>query len=356
MRLRLGGICGSDLHAIFLQPSPSLSALSSSPFVVGHENVADVIEVGGAVDGVRPGDRVVIDPQLPCATRGFAEPCQACAAGQYNRCHRFTEGILPPGLMMGATRGVGGSWGEVAVAHRSQVIPVPPSVSDEAALLVEPFACGLHAVLHAVPESPATVLVVGAGTIGLCTVAALRALRPQARVIVSAKHPHQVEAATSLGAREVVRPGDDRTFAALVGAKVLRPILGRPLLVGGADVTLECVGSGRSIADALRYTRDGGTVALVGLASLPRGVDWTPIWLHELTLVGAYTYGLEDVGARRVHTMHLAMELLAGGASDLARLVTHRFRLRDYRRALETAANRRRGAIKVAFDHRESRG
>jgi threonine dehydrogenase-like Zn-dependent dehydrogenase len=120
------------------------------------------------------------------------------------------------------------------------------------------------------------------------------------------------------------------------------------VLTGGVDACLECVGSARTIDDALRLTRAGGVVVLVGLAAVPRGVDWTPIWLREVKVHGAGYYAQERLEGRLVRSMDLAMELIASGRVDLSSLITHRFALADYRRALAVALDKRRHqAIKV---------
>jgi threonine dehydrogenase-like Zn-dependent dehydrogenase len=204
---------------------------------------------------VAVGARVVVEPLLPCVTRGFADLCPACARGDYNVCSRFAEGALAPGITHGTCRDVGGSWGEVMVAHRSRLVPVPAAVSDEQAVMVEPLAIAVHAVARFVPDDARTVLVLGSGTIGLCAVAVLRILRPAARCLVLARYAHQAALARTLGASEVVMPqrgGPYRAIAELTGARLLQPLLGPPVLTGGVDATLECVGSARSIDDALR--------------------------------------------------------------------------------------------------------
>jgi len=106
--VRLGGICGSDLHTIHLDTSPAMSALTSFPFVLGHENAGTVLEVGRGVPALRPGQRVTVEPALPCVARGVPL-CRNCAAGRYNMCLRTTEGHLSPGLMIGACRDTGGA-------------------------------------------------------------------------------------------------------------------------------------------------------------------------------------------------------------------------------------------------------
>ncbi|HEY8497716.1 MAG TPA: alcohol dehydrogenase catalytic domain-containing protein [Limnochordales bacterium] len=354
VRTRLGGICGSDLHTLFLETSPSTSPLASFPFVLGHENVGVIERAGPSVEGFSPGQRVVVDPVLGCEARGIDPPCAACRRGDYQLCEHFTEGRLAPGTLIGTCRDTGGSWGEYFVAHRSQLLPVPEGLSDEAALMAEPFAVALHPVLRWPPAPGQTALVIGAGTVGLGVVAALKTVAPGVRVVAVARHRHQAEMAARLGADEVVtergRALDER-LASLLGARLLRPILGRPVPVGGADVTYECVGSGASIADALRFTRAGGRVVLAGLASLPRGVDWTPIWLKELELRGTYCYGYERLpDGRRMRTMAYALELMAAGRVDLAPLVTHTFPLERWRDAVRVASRKGpSGAIRVAL-------
>ena len=354
VRTRLGGVCGSDLHTIFLETSPSTSPLASFPFVLGHENVGVIERLGPSVEGFSVGQRVVVDPVLGCEARGIDPPCPACQRGDYQLCHRFTEGRLAPGTLIGTCRDTGGSWGEYFVAHRSQLLAVPETLSDEAALMAEPFAVALHPVLRWPPTQGQTALVIGAGTVGLGVVAALRALVPGIRVVAVARHRHQADMAARLGADQVVTERGaalDARLASLLDARLLRPILGRPVPVGGADVTYECVGSAASIGDALRFTRAGGRVVLAGLAAMPRGVDWTPIWLKELELRGTYCYGYERLpDGRRIRTMAYALELMAEGRVDLAPMVTHTFPLERWRDAVRTASRKGgSGAIRVAL-------
>lgn len=353
VRVRMGGICGSDLHTIFLDSSPSMSVMASLPFTLGHENVVEVERPGPAIQGLAPGQRAVVDPVLACAVRGIHPPCEACRQGEPQLCRHFTDGCLAPGLITGSCRDTGGSWSERFLAHASQLVAVPEGLSDEAALMAEPFAVALHPVLRFPPGAGETALIIGAGTVGLCTVAALRATGSRARVVVAARYPRQAEMARALGADEVVSGSAgqrDRQLAAALGARLLKPIMGKPVPVGGADVTFECVGSAASIDDALRFTRPGGRVVLLGLASLPRGVDWSPIWLKELELKGSFCYGFESWEGRRVRTIQLGLELMAAGKVDLAPLVTHRYPLARWREAVEAASRKGAyGAIKVAL-------
>jgi len=355
IKTRYGGICGSDLHNIMLDTSPSLSALTSFPFVLGHENVGVVAQVGEQVRGFTVGDRVVAEPLLPCVVRGFSEPCEACARGDISLCHNFAEGSLRPGMGIGSCADTGGSWGEYYVAHHSQVFKVPGSVSDESAVLAEPLAVAIHAVLRNLPAGGQTALIVGAGVIGQCTIAAIRAAGSRAHVIAVARYPFQAEMARRLGADELVTSSGGRLVeevARLTGGKLYQPLVGSPVLGqgGGADLVFECVGSPASIDTCLKLTRGGGRIILSGLAHKLDGVDWTPVWLKELELKGTFWCGIEERGGRPVHDTELALGWMASGQVDLAPLLSRTYPLKDYRQALTDALHRRRsGVLKTAF-------
>ena len=352
IRTRLGGICGSDLNVITLKASPSTSPFSSFPFVIGHENVGEVVEVGRAVHGVSVGVRVTVNPLLCCEPREIAPACEACAAGDHSRCAHFTDGALPPGMLLGTTRGLGGSWGERFVAHESQVVAVPESMTDEEAVLVEPFACSVHAVRSNLPADGARVLVIGGGSIGLLTVAALRALAPQVRVTLLARHAFQRDRAQRLGAvRGVDAHGSYLPeLAEAGGTRLLKPIIGRPVGVGGFDQTFVCVGGAAAMDDAMRVTRAGGTVVLLGNSSTMNGIDWTPLWLKELTVRGSLCYGAQAHASPARSAFDEAAALIASGRAPIGDFVTHIFPLARYRQAIDVARSKRaEHSIKVAF-------
>lgn len=355
VRTRYGGICGSDLSVIHLHISPYYSPFSSFPFTLGHENVGTIYEVGAQAGDWAVGERVVVEPTLWCRPRGFADLCRYCARGEINRCERTTAGELAPGLSLGACRDTGGSWSRSFLAHRSQLYRVPDSVSDENALLVEPFACGVHAALQHPPGDDETVLIIGAGTIGLVTLAALRASGSRARVLVLARYPFQAVAAERLGASQVISAasGNDyyREIADLVGAQLLTPMLGKRVVEGGVDRVYECVGSDRALDDAMRLARPGGRVVLVGVPGIASGVDWSAIFDQELQVNAAYIYHhAERFHGKTWKTFDLALDWMARGEVDLGWMVTHRFSLEEYDRALRMHGSK--GAhpiIKAAF-------
>jgi len=335
----VSGICGSDLAAIGGHASLYLDPLTSYPFVPGHE----------VVGTLEDGSRVVLQPALGCEVRGIDPPCPRCAEGRPGLCYNVTEGPIKVGLQTGYCADTGGGWGEVLVAHPSQLHAIPDSLSDEAAALIEPLACCIHAALRGGATKNDVVVVTGAGTIGLLTVAAVRLFTPPKRLIAVAKHPTQRDLARKLGADQVVTPGE--VFQRVRFATSARRLEGmnRALLLGGADVTFECVGRADSLNDAVRFTREGGTVVAVGMPGEEK-VDWAPIWQRELTVMGAYAYGSEPKRKGR-RTFSLALE--AAPDLHLEQLTGPLFGLGEYRDAIAYAMSAGRlGAVKVAFDLR----
>jgi threonine dehydrogenase-like Zn-dependent dehydrogenase len=224
---------------------------------------------------------------------------------------------------------------------------VPDGLADEAAVLVEPAACAIHAALSAAPCEQTTAVVIGAGTLGLCVIAALARWREDVtRIIAIAKHPRQQEFATQLGATSVAEPAELRRAVRRVTGSW---ILDNGQLSGGAPFVLDCVGTASSIADALAVTAPGGQVVLAGIPG-PANVDFTPLWQREVSVTGSYTYGPEPTAGGR-HSFDLAFELAESAGLD--RLLSATFPLDRHTEAIaHAAAAGRRGAVKVAFDMR----
>lgn len=364
VRPLLSGICGSDLATLSGRSSLYFSPLVSMPFVPGHEIVGELLDdvpAGGTgLDGgtpsdggagapaLRAGDRVVLDPVLSCATRGL-DACRSCASGATSRCDRITVGHVSPGLQTGYCADTGGGWSRQVIAHASQLHPVPEGLADDHAVLVEPLACAVHTVRRAVVEPGASVLVVGAGTVGLFTLLALRALTQAGDITVVAKHKAQVELAWKLDATDVVPP--DRAPKALrrsTRAFLLTPERGGDFLLGGADVAFECTGSRPGLDLALRTVRAGGKVVVSGIPA--GGVDLTPLWYRELEMVGAYATGTHhDTDGTSEHDFDAAIRLARRAPLD--GVVGAVYPLTRWRDALDHAfAGGRLGTLKVAFD------
>ncbi len=346
----LSGICGSDLGTLSSENSPYFSPITSPPFVLGHEVFGVVAEDKG---GFRAGERVVLEPALGCAVRGVDPPCPFCATGRYALCLNVAKGNVAPGIQTGFCRSTGGGWSEgTLVAHPSQLHRIPDTLPDEAAVAIEPFACAVHAAVKAEPGPEETAVVIGAGSVGLLTVAALGRLTEAGRIICVAKHARQREEALRLGADEVVHPKETyTTLPKLLGTEVYRPELGKPVVMGGAEKVFECVGTPGTIEDALRLTRPGGNVTFVGMPGQRSSLDLTALWYKEISLSGAYAYGVEDYRGERVKSFELALRVAPD--LELERLVGPPFKLAEYREAIAAARSAgREGHVKVVFDHR----
>jgi len=358
LRPLLSGICGSDLATLDGRSSRYFEDMVSFPFVPGHE-VVGVLDDGGTDHAGRelaPGTRAVIEPVLGCAPRHIRPVCRQCAGGHTGLCGNVAFGDIEPGLQTGFCTDTGGGWSQAGLAaHASQLHAVPEGFTDEDAVMVEPTACAVHAALSAGVTGGDTVAIIGAGTLGLAVVAALdRLVRPAAdcTVMVGAKHRHQRDMAGSLGADTVVAPDQlARAVRRRSGSLVLA---GR--LTDGADVVLDCVGTSESLTHALAMVRPRGRVVLVGMPGR-ESVDLAPLWHRELTVVGAYAYGTESppTGAGAQRSFELAIDLV--GSAGLGSLVSAAYPLDRYEEAIAHAgAAGRRGAVKVVFDLRKSKG
>lgn len=351
VRPRLAGICGSDLATLDGHSSRYFDPLVSFPFTPGHEVVGELDD----------GARVVIEPVLGCVTRHIKPPCPACADGRLGNCERVSFGALAPGLQSGFCCDTGGGWSTSMVAHTSQVHAVPSDMSDEAAVMVEPTACAVHGALAAHVEPGQVAVVLGAGTLGLLTIAALRRFAEPGQLIAVAKHPDQRRWAAELGADPVVSPGElARAVRRATGTMALTTRDGDDgqgtivRLCGGADVVIDCVATETSLAQALAVVRPGGRMVLLGMPGIVN-VDLTGLWQREVQLAGAYAYGVEERGdGTKRRTFDMAFELVR--SAGLERLVSATYPLDRYDEAAEHAGDAgRRGAVKIAFDMRNEK-
>ena len=340
---RLSGVCGSDLSLLAGQSSPYLSPVTSMPFVPGHEVVGETLD---DLPGLARGSRIVLDPVLACEPRG-AKTCRSCASGRQSRCDHVTIGRLSAGLQTGFCSDTGGGWSRQLVAHHSQLHPVPDAMSDERAVLVEPLACAVHSVRRVDIPSGASVVIVGAGTVGLLTLLALRESSPAVPIHMVAKHRHQQERALALGATAVHPP--KRATRALRRSTLARmhvPERGSEFLLGGVEVAFECTGGASGLDTALRLVRAGGTVVVSGM---PSGhVDLTPLWYRELSLVGAYA---SDAGGPNGGRPDFAKAIELAASGPLEDWVEPAYPLRRWREAIGHAVEAGRlGSVKIAFD------
>ena len=353
VKSKIAGICGSDLGFLRWKSMPSAEPYFQLPIIPGHELFGEVEAVGRRVATLRPGQRVSIDPSLGCRERGFRKQCPQCKDGNPGICEHLAEGRLKPGILIGTCPDTGGGWGEYFVAHSRRLFPVPDTIGDDEASLLEPFSVCLRAVLNNPPRKRERVVVIGAGTIGLMNIAALRAVEPSCRVACIAKYPFQAELAGALGADEVIDAQHDDVMervGALADTKVYKLSGGGAILAGGVRLVYDTITSSLTLNQALRMVRGKGSLVVLGLAALPEGVDWTPVWMKEVSIVGSLTYGAEVFQGKRADTFARAIELVARRRADLTPIQPRKYPLDQYRQALGQAARKKSsGAVKISF-------
>ena len=365
LKPRLVGICGSDSKQVLLDwgaegsvvnDNPMMS-FTSFPQVMGHEVVADVVELGPEARGVEVGQRVSFTPWLSCAPRGVSPVCPACEQGDYSLCWSFEEGPISPGIHTGTSRDATGGYAEFMPAHDSMVFAVPDNVTDEAAIFADPFAVSLHSVTRHPPSPGGKALVYGSGSLGLAAVAILRALHPDVEVAVIARFGNQAELARTFGASKVVAHEPAlaviEELAEWSGGR-LRPVKhGLPMAhPGGFDVVYDTVGKPETFEVGTRLLKSRGTMVKSGV-NTPGRWEWTPLYFKELTWVGSNAFGVEEIRGVRKHGIEHYLDLASEGRVDLTPMLTHRFRLDEWREAFLTIANQgETGAVKVAVDYR----
>jgi L-iditol 2-dehydrogenase len=343
---RLSGVCGSDLDVITAHDSFTLEPFGAYPFTFGHEVVATVAETGPAVTRWSAGDRVIVNPMLSCRQKGAA-PCPACERGDYGVCRRATDG---QGGITGFSPLTGGGWSDEMVAHESQLW-AQDDLPDEVALLADPFASALRGVLKAPPAPDDVVLVLGAGTIGLLTIRALRAMGWTGTVATVARYGFQARRAAAAGADTVLESRDALYdwAAALPDAALHKPTLAPRFVEGGPSLVHDTVGSEATVRDALALAREGGRIVVTGAAARA-SVDLTRLWHRQISLSGAMVYGPVELRGRTMDIFDAALELIREDDLGGLALLTHTFELEEYRDAISVALSKRdHESIKVAF-------
>ncbi len=336
VRNRIAGISRSDLTAIELATDPSVSLAAMRHLrrlYLGHQVVGEVVEAGPDAQLLRPGDRVVWQCDPCCPTRGIEPPCHACAEGNYTLCvHRYTPTTPAP---------TGGGWSEEMILHERQLFLVPDAIPDEQAALLEAAARAVHAALRRQPQPGEQALVIGTDVEGMLLIQALRAFAPNANIAALLDAPYHAEMAARMGASQTLRANEvPEGIARVTGSQRRSNGHGAELFTGGFDVVYDTVGSEKTLQSALRWTRPEGAVVLAGQRPIPLKLDLTPIWHAEVSLLGTFAPGMErwqtDAGRGngRISAFALAASLMRERRLTPERLVTHRFPLREFRRAL----------------------
>jgi 2-desacetyl-2-hydroxyethyl bacteriochlorophyllide A dehydrogenase len=282
VRARVAGVCGSDVHA-----AHGRHPFVGLPYRPGHEVVGIIEATGSAVTGAAVGQRVIVQPFLPCWT------CKMCVSGRENLCENlqfFGCGYPQGGMADHFTLPAG------------RLVPVPDELDDRTAALIEPLATPVHAVRLAGDVAGRSVAVLGAGTIGLFTLAVLRA-HGAGKIISTDPNPDKRARAAALGADATI-DAREPDVAGLV----------RAALGGSADVVFDCVAIQSSMDQAIAIADKGGTVVVVGVPASAVSVPLPVVQDHQIRIQGSATYLPEDYRE--------SADLLSRGAVRAADFVT----------------------------------
>lgn len=295
VQLKAVGVCGSDMH--YYEHGRIGPYICTAPLILGHEAAGIIVAAGSEVAKHRIGERVAIEPGLPCGR------CRECRTGRYNLCKDVRFFATPP---------VDGAFCNFVAMHEDFVFTLPDNVSDEVGALLEPFSVGLWACQKGSVSAGSRVLVTGAGPIGLLACAAARSFGAT-QVAVADINPHRLAAAQRLGATRIIDVR--RETPASVGLEF--------------DVLIECSGNDTALCQAIEAIRPAGTVVVVGMGPADKvRLPLARIQNREIWLTGTFRYA---------NTYPLAVELAAAGKVDLAAVITQRYPLDETTAALEVA-------------------
>jgi len=320
-----------------------MTALISFPHVLGHEAVARRTDTG---------ELAVLNPWLWCEPRQITPLCPACEQGQYTQCRNFLRGALPPSLHLGNCAAAPGTHGERFYAHQRQLHDIPEGVTMEQAVLADPVSVSLHSVLRNPPDPGLPALVYGCGSLGLSAVALLRHMHPDLEIWAVSKYDHAALLAEKFGADAVFKPDPDALVDEVVartGATPLVPWSHKTWLQDGPGIIYDTVGSPQTVETSLRIVNTRGSVVISGVEA-PKRFEWTPLYFKEVEVTGSNAFEVEMLGNQRKHAFDHYFDLVRDGF-DVTAMITHRFPLEEWRKAVLTIARRKRTrSVKVLLE------
>jgi len=308
------GVCGSDIH--YYLDGRIGDQILQYPATLGHECSGTVLETGSAVEGLTAGDRVAIDPAFPCGQ------CDQCLSGRPHTCRRL--------LFMGTPGQAAGGLAERYVAPAACCVTIPPSMSLDEAMLVEPLSIGLHSVRLAQLAVGMKIAILGAGPIGLSVLLCAKATAP-CTAWVTDLLDERLAVARRCGADAEVNPRHGDIVAAITRAEPQ-----------GLDLVFECSGDPACVEQGQSLLRPGGGLILVGIPPVD-AVAFDPHRMRRCEL--------RFQAVRRQNAcVAVVIRLIAQRRLNALPLLTHRFPLDDVSAAFELVAGYRDGVVKAVVD------
>lgn len=311
LRIDTVGVCGSDIH--YYTQGRIGPQVVSFPQILGHEFAATVAEVGPRVKSLQPGQRVAVDPLVPC------NECDQCRAGRKHTC-RNQKFLGNPGQLPGAMV-------EYLTMPAECCFPVPDSLTDDQAAVVEPLSIGVYAVQLANLLPGSRVGILGSGPIGLCTLLAARAAG-LTTFYVTDLLDERLAVAQTCGATWTGNPRREDVVAALHRREPL-----------GLDAVFECAGEQEALDQGIELLKPGGALLVVGIPEVDRvSFNINLLRRNELRILNV---------RRQNECVEHAIQLIADGRIDVAPLITHHFSLEESPRAFELVSARAGGVVKA---------
>ncbi|KAI8379676.1 uncharacterized protein BYT42DRAFT_336600 [Radiomyces spectabilis] len=319
VNVKVTGICGSDVH--YWTKGRIGSFVVEKPMVLGHESAGVVAAVGDKVTHLKVGDRVALEPGVPCRV------CDQCKHGRYNLCPEMIFAATPPydGTLCNYYR------------HAADFcFKLPENVSLEEGALIEPLSVGVHAVRRGKVQAGDRVAIFGAGAVGLLAAAAAKAAGAGHVTIADIVASRLDFAKTYCTDSQVLLEKTDPNEPNIDYSKrMANKILESHEL---ADVVIDCSGAETSVQTAIYITRNGGSVVLVGMGAPVQSIPVSEIGIREVDIKGVFRY---------CNTYPRAVKMIASGTIDVKPLITHSYKLEESVEAFKHVKEGRDGTIKV---------
>jgi len=314
IKMKALGVCGSDVH--YYKHGKIGSQVVHYPFPVGHEGSGEVVEVGKKVTKVKVGQRVAIEPAMPCGV------CDQCVAGRHHTCRKLK--------FLGCPGQAEGCLSEFIVMPEGSCIPVSDKLSYDQAAISEPLAIGVYAVKQSIPMKGAKIGILGFGPIGMSVL--LPAMAQGAKkVYVTDKIDKRLAIAKKAGANWTGNPEKKDV--------VLEITKKEPLLL---DVVFECCGKQEAIDQAVEMLKPGGKLMIIGIPEFSR-------WSFSVDNLRHKEITITNV-RRQVNCVETALEMMESGKVDISLMPTHRFTFDDTPKAFELVAGYKDGVMKAMID------
>ncbi len=315
IRMKIVGVCGSDVH--YYTQGKIGSQVVEYPFTVGHEGAGTVEKIGPAVKNVKPGDRIAVEPAMPCWK------CDQCKADRPHTCRKLR--------FLGCPKQADGCLSEYIVMPEECCLKIKDSMSFEEAAISEPLAIGVYAVKQSIPMKGAKIAILGAGPIGLSVLLPAKAQGAE-KIYVTDKIDLRLKLAEKMGADLTGNPDKEDIVQKFTG--------GEPLLF---DAVFECCGQQDALDQAVGLVKPGGKIMLIGIPPSMKH------WSLNVDLSRRKEICIQNV-RRQNHCVRPALDMIDKNLFDAGSMVTHRFKFKDTKKAFDLVADYKDGVVKAMIE------